>query len=102
MKESTKFTYSLVMGKEDGVELDNQMWGFKQLTKFTYILERMGRDNLFGVLNQLIKFTYSLKTDEDNGIRWSDKGYSNNLTKFKYLLEGMRRDDQIRGFKQLT
>ena len=31
-----------------------------------------------GVFKQLSKFTYDLETEEEDGIRWSDVGYSNN------------------------
>jgi hypothetical protein len=52
---------------------------FKQLTKLTYILKRIGlSDEGIRTIDHL-KFTYTLDTEEDDGMGWSDEGYSNNL-----------------------
>ena len=40
-------------------------------------MKRMGQSDYLEVLKQLIKFTYALETDEEDGIGWSDVGYSN-------------------------
>lgn len=53
----------------------------KELTKFMYYLlqTRMGwGDQMRDIQKQFAKITYSLKTDDEEGIGWSDDRYSNN------------------------
>ena len=68
-------------------------------TKFTYSLE-MDEDGTGwsdeGYLNNLIKFSYKLETDEEHGRGWYGERYSNIWPKFTYSLETMGQDDQIR------
>ena len=54
---------------------------FKQLIKFTYSLEidkENGIDDQMRCLNNWSKFTYTLETDEEDGMGWSDEKYSSN------------------------
>ena len=64
----TKFTYTLGRMKQD-----DQITGIQTID--TYVLERMRQDDQIRV-RQLTKSTYWLKTEEGEGMGWSDEGYS--------------------------
>ena len=70
------------MDEEDVVWLDDQIRGSQTIHQL-HVHSGEDGDGIIRleVLNQLIKFTYDLETDEDNEIRWSDYGYSNYSTK---------------------
>ena len=89
---------------------------FKQLTKFTYFLntdeEKDDQRNGIQIIDQVheqaddewrgwdrmirkavfkhVNFTYFLKTDEEDGLWWSDKWYSNNWPKSR---TGWKREE---------
>ena len=46
-----------------------------KLTKFTYELKTHEEDVTLEVFKQLTKFTYDLETDEEEGVYWSDERY---------------------------
>ena len=54
------------------------------------------------ILNQLTKFTYQLETDEEDGMRWSDRDIKN--TKIRTSWRWMKRmgwDDKMRDLKPI-
>ena len=80
---------------------------FKQLTKFTYILETDEEDGMgwsMRIFKQLTKFTYILDTDEEDGMGWSDERPSNNWPSSRTNWRRMKRmgwNDQMRGHQTI-
>ena len=81
---------------------------FKQLTKFTHILDDRWRgwDRMirWEIFKQLTKFTYNLEIDEKDGMGWSEERYSNNWLSSHTIWRQTKRtgwDDQMRDIQTI-
>ena len=106
LKQLTKFTYCLETDEGDG--WDDQMRDIKTIDQ-VHVRSGdrwRGWDGMirWEISKQLTKFTYSLETDEENGMGWSDERYSNNWPSSRTPWRRMKKmgwDDQMRDIKTI-
>ena len=88
IKQLTKSTFELETDDEDRMgwsdERSSNNWPSSRTN--WRLMKRMDRMIRWEVIKQLTKFTYSLETDEEDRMGWSDEDFIQ-MTKFTYTLE---------------